>query len=321
MRKIPYIALALTATTLYGQDYSCTGCDLIFQAEYAYLHRGGIRDFPLVKDTTTLISESKVLDTEELVDNFGCQSAIRGGILYNASICSTLELLYTYIMPWHTKKTITNPAGVLSYPFKDFAPVAGFVNAHRVIAKYQSWLQNGEFNYWIHWTPQYINYFSFSWDMGLRYIQLEEHFSLRFFKSQQARYAIKTGNNLYGIQLGAMLEINPTDYWTWSFQLKGAAFVNQAHNHVMVFDPSDPNAPPGYSKHKLDSTGLIEGYAQLAYHMSSFMSLHIGYQGFLLFGLALAPEQRALTSRRIKTIKTTGQIVINGVYAGVSLRF
>ena len=158
--------------------------------------------------------------------------------------------------------------------------------------------------------------------MGLRYINLQEHFSLRFIHPDgNARYAVKTGNNLYGVQLGAVLEINPTDYWTWSFLIKTAAFVNQAHDHLNVTDPFDANAPFGYSRKRLVSTGLLEGYTQLAFHVSSFVSLHVGYQGFTLFGLALAPEQRALSKRRMTNFRTSGQIVINGFYVGANLRF
>jgi len=321
MRKISLIALSLSAASLQGHYCYCPSNDIVFFADYAYLNRGEIRDFRLVENTRNPRDPFKVLDTEDVVESLGDQSAIKAGILWDRNIERSLEIFYTYVIPWSTTKKVRD-AGVLSYPFREIQPLLGFINADQVIIKYRTQLQNGELNYWIHVTPQYVNYFSFSWDMGLRYINLQEHFSLRFIKpATEARYAVKTGNNLYGVQLGAVLEVNPTDYWTWSFMVKTAAFVNQAHTHVNVTDPSDANVPPSYSRHRLASTGLLEGYTQLAYHMSDFVSLNVGYQGFILFGLALAPEQRALSKRRMTNFRTSGQIVINGFYVGANLRF
>lgn len=329
MRKISLFALALATAQLHGHNYSCPTSDLVFKAEYAYLNRGEIRDLPLVKKRTIptdgfislLGGGETIFDTEDLLESLDSQSAIRGSVIYKPSICSSLELLYTYVLPWNTKKTITHP-GLLSYPFKDFMPLRGFINADQVVSKYRSRLQNGEFNYWIHVTPQYVNYFSFSWDLGLRYIFLRERFSIEFIKPNSvARYSANTKNELYGIQLGGMFEINLTSCWTWSFMLKGAAFANQVKNDVSVIDPTDANVPPSFSKSKLTSTGLIEAYGQLAYNIYSFFSVHAGYQGYLLFGLALAPEQRGLSSNRITCLKSSGQIVIHGLYAGASLRF
>lgn len=321
MRKISLIALSLSATALHGHYCYCPSNDIVFFAEYAYLTRAEIRDFPLVERVFSPTHRQKILDTEDVVESLGSQSAIKAGILLNRNACSSLEAFYTFVLPWHTKKKVSNQ-GVLSYPFKNFDPLVGFIDANEVIVKYRSWLQNGELNYWIHVTPQFVNYFSFSWDMGLRYIWLQERFSLRYIKFDSAsHYTVKTGNHLYGVQLGAMLEINPTDYWTWTFLGKAAAFANRAHAHVRITDPVDANLPPSYSKSRLASTGLVEGYAQLAYHLSPFTSLYVGYQGFLLYGVALAPEQRALSTRRITNFRTSGDIVIHGFYLGANLRF
>lgn len=322
MRKIPLIAFACAAASLYGQCNYCPCNDLVLFGEYTYLTRNEIRDFPLVKNTRVINKPKKVLDTEDMVEAMGSESGVKAGILWDRNACSSLELFYTYVSPWHSKKVLNNP-GVLSYPFKDFATVLdGFFDADTVVSKYRSWLQNAELNYWIHVTPQYVDYFSFSWDLGLRYISLREHFSLRFIQFLgEAHYAIKTHNHLYGVQLGALLDINPTSCFTWSFMVKTAAFANKAHDRVLITDPFDDNAPPNKTKSKMISSGLIEGYTQLAYHVSDFFSLQVGYQGFLLFGVALAPEQRALSTRRSTNLKGEGQIVINGFYVGGNIRF
>lgn len=322
MRKIPLIAFACAAASLYGHEYYCPSNDIVLFADYANLTRSSIRDFPLVKNTTIVTKPKTVLDTEDMVDAMGNESALKVGILWDHNAFDSIELFYTYVRPWHSKKTFNNP-GVLSYAFKDFATVLnGFFDANTVVAKYSSSLQNGELNYWIHVTPQYVDYFSFSWDMGLRYISLQEHFSLRFIQpTAEAHYAVKTNNHLYGVQLGAVLEINPTDYWTWTFLVKTAAFANKANDHVLITDPTDANAPPNKSKHKLVPTGLVEGYLQLAFHPFSFLSFHVGYDGFLLFGVALAPEQRALSTSRSIGLRANGQIIVNGFYTGLTLRY
>lgn len=320
MRKKPYIALVLASASLQGYDYCCFSRDIEFLADYAYLNRSQVHDFSLVRRTISPGREKTILDIGDLVEDMDSQSAIRGGILYHHSPSATLEAIYTFVLPWEGRKTNIGAAD-LSYAFRGQTPLLGFINANAATAKYRSWFQNGEFNYWIHVTPQYVNYFSFSWDMGFRVILLEEHFNLQFTKPLSvARYSIKTNNNLYGVQLGAMLEINPTDYWTWSFLIKGAAFADRVRRNAVINDPSSA-VQLNYSKAKLASTCLLEGYAQLAYHWTSFFSFHAGYQGFILSGIAIAPEQRVLKSIPKSSIRVKGQVVINGMYVGLSLRF
>ena len=111
------------------------------------------------------------------------------------------------------------------FPFKDSDFGFDYHKASKAEAKYETRLQNGEFNYWGHVTPQRVNYFSFSWNAGFRFIYLRENLRLRFFRAEESSpYTIDTFNSLYGVQLGAMLQINPSSCWTWTFMIKGAGF-------------------------------------------------------------------------------------------------
>lgn len=323
MRKYFLSALALCQISLQAQDYWCLDKHITFRADYGYFRRQEIRDLRLLEDTsqTRRDKPKKVLDTEDLVDRFNYKSAIRGGLTYHSAECASLEALYTFFYPWNTKSTKTAD-GTLQFPFKDPFITIDFRNADEAVLRYRSWLQNGEVNYWGHLTPQRVDYFSFSWNLGLRMLFLEERFKTVFKTGEiESRYKIKTHNSLYGPQLGAMLEINPTCWWTWTFIIKGAGFLNVCENKVLITDLNDTFDFRDYTKKSWTDSWLLEGYGQLAFHWCSWLSFEFAYQGFIVTGLVLAPEQRDVHSQEKRRIKKEGQIVIDGLYAGFTMSF
>lgn len=323
MRKIFLAALFLCQISLQAQDYWCLDKHISIRADYGYFRRQGIRDLRLVEDTSQVVGEKpkKLLDTDDLVDRFNYQSAIRGGLTYHNEECSSLEALYTFFYPWSTKSRVFAD-GTLQFPFKDPFISIDFRNADEAVARYRSWLQSGEVDYWGHVTPQRVCYFSFSWTLGLRMFFLEERFKLVFKRGDtESRYKIKTHNNLYGPQLGAMFEINPSCWWTWTFIVKGAGFLNDAENKVLITDLNDTFELRDYTKRKWTDSWLLEGYGQLAFHWCSWLSLEFAYQGFILSGLVLAPAQRDVSASEKRRINTKNQIIIDGLYAGLMISF
>lgn len=322
MKKL-LLAVLFLASCLQADDYWCLNRSLSIRADYGYMRRQEVRDLRLVEDTSETVKDKprKRLDTEDLVDRFGWQSAIRGGLTYHADACTSWEALYTYYYPWQGKVEKT-AEGTLQFPFVDPFISFDFRDADIADVKYKSWLQNGELNYWGHLTPQRVDYFSFSWNAGLRILFLKETLDLLFTKRDDSSlYAIEARNTLYGPQLGAMLEINPSSCWTWTFMIKGAGFLNDAQNDVEIRDFNNEIELRDYEKKRWTDSWLLEGYGQLAYHMCSWLSLNVAYQGFILTGVALAPNQRDIHRTERRRINTKGQIVIDGVYGGLTLGF
>jgi hypothetical protein len=308
---------------LQAGDYWCLNRHISLGFDFGYSRRQEGRELHLVEDAAKLIKNKpkKVIDAGDLVENFDWQPTLRGRLLLHPSACSTLEGLYTYYYPW-TGKEERKADGSLQFPFIDPTITNDFFEADIADTKYKSWLQNGEVNRWRHLTPQRINYFSFSWLLGFRTMFLKETLDVWFTKGEdRSLYGIETRNRLYGLQLGAMLEVNPNLCWTWTFMLKGAGFFNNAENELAIGDLNNEIVFRDYKKERLYSSWLLEGYAQLAYHLSSSMSIHIAYQGFILSGLAIAPNQRDTKTTERRRINGQGQIVIDGGFVGITFGF
>lgn len=316
MRKIVLASLFLTTLPLAADDLWCLNYSFNIWADYGYLRRSEIKEKTLVLDGT-----KKVLTTDDLEDKLGWESAIRGGISYIGNENAYLEAFYTYFYPWESEKTLIGN-GTLSAPFSDPFLVLDYIDADKVTAKYTSQLQNAELNYWIVVTPRRVCYFAFAWNIGFRFIYLKENFSLEFVNDTFISDTnIKTLNLLYGAQLGASLDYNPSSAWTWTFQIKGAGFLNDAENNVSMRDDDNVLVLQDYEKRRWVATFLLEGYAQLSYHWFSNLNVHIAYQGFLLTGLALAPEQVHFTTENEPQIREKGQIIIDGLYVGLDFSF
>ena len=112
------LGISLSAASLHAQSCYCPSNDIVFFADYAYLTRSGIRDFRLVENTTNPNDPFKIIDTEDVVESMGDESAIKAGILWDRNIDRSLEVFYTYVLPWHTTKKIKD-VGVLSYPLEE----------------------------------------------------------------------------------------------------------------------------------------------------------------------------------------------------------
>lgn len=327
------LLIALGSVPLLADDYWCLDNTISIRAEYTYLRRQEIRDLRLVEEVpiflplSSTVRPKKVMDTEDLADQLGWESGARVGLTFHKSACASLEALYTYVFPWKGREEVKPSEGnLLRFPFKDPDEFFDYNNASRAVGVYESRLQSGELNYWNHMTPQRCDYFSASWLLGARIVYLREEMCLTFTRDFMERmsssdYSIDTGNVCYGLQLGAVLEINPNSCFTWTFLIKGAGFFNTAKNETRILDEDNSTELAGYVRRSWTSSWLLEGYGQLAYHWSDSFSLHFAYQGYILSGLALAPAQRNVSSSLHSMINKKGQIVIDGLYAGFTLGF
>lgn len=325
MKKFVFAALSCASTLAYGyygEEVWCYDETISLRADYGYFRRQEVRDLRLVEDTSQTKNgkPKKRLDTDDLVDRFHWNNAIRGLLTYHSDECASLEALYLYFFPWRGREEKT-AKGTLQFPFK-FPIGFDFQDADKADVKYKSWLQNGELNYWGHLTPQKVNYFSVSWNFGLRAIFLKEILDMSFERGDSTSpYDIETRNTLFGPQLGAMLEINPTCRWTWTFLIKGAGFLNNAKNELYIGDYDNTITLRDYSKKRWADSWLLEGYGQLAYHYLSWLSLYFAYEGFILTGVATAPAQRDVHTYSKRRINTKNQIVIDGLLSGLSISF
>jgi len=316
MRKQLLIVSLLFSSQLFSDDNWCLNRYLALGAEFGYQRRqeGG-------KNKTLVVQgDEKVVKVDDLIKRMGWEYAGRASAVYMGSDCASLEAQYTYYRTWKARETVTG--GNLSAPFDDNLFTFDFFAADEASVEYTSQLQNGEFNYWGHVTPQRCDFFSFSWIMGFRFIFLREKLDMEFERrSEVSNYKITTLNLLYGPQLGAVLEYNPNCSFTWTFMLKGAGFVNDAENKSLLEDDDNFFTLRDFTKKRWTSSWLIEGYGKLSYHLTSFLSFHFSYEGFLLTGLTLAPDQVDFSTSTSSSIYQRGQILIDGLFVGATLSF
>lgn len=327
MRKFTLLALLLT-TSAFAEDHWCLNNNISFFGDYAYLRRSEIRDKRLVEDVSTFqvingeIKGKNVMNTKQLVGRFDWESALRAGMMIHHSSGSSFEFLYQYVWPYSTTKTVL-AQGTLRFPFKESDFTQDFIDADQAKGSYLSQFQNAEVNFWACVTPRRINYFSFYWLIGARFIYLKEKFDLAFTKQgRTSDYDIETKNNLYGGQLGFNFDINPTCRWTFSVRLKGAMFYNDARNKVFLGDFNNTIVLRNFRRDKETASFLIDGFGQVTFHTNPFFDVYVAYQGLLLSGLMLAPEQIDESSNlQSNHASNKGQIVLDGIYAGVMISF
>lgn len=315
MRKISLAVLSLPLVLEAYTDCSAIGVG----ADYLYMRRSQVEHHRIItnnaNDPHTLVS------TRDLVDDFEWKSGVQGFITYSPIPDSTIEASYSYIFPWKGEE-IVNPGPTLEFPFVASNFTVDFVNGTAAVVQLKSSLQWAELNYWGHVTPRRCNYFSFSYLIGGRWFFLKEFFELQSVADLDlSSYIIKTYNHLYGIQLGASLEVNPSKRWTWNFQLRGAGFLNTAKNHPVMTDENATITIVDYTKERWKDTYLIEGLASLSYHWGDLVSIQVGYQGFMLTGVALATNQLHVSTRGKRRVNMRGDIVVDGAFAGITLNY
>jgi len=317
MRKWWLALLLLSSASLQARGYWCYDPYLALWGEYGYQRRQEGPEKTVVVNTD---SGKKVLKTQDLTKRFGWGHAFRAGASTGTDL-GELEAQYTYYLPWSDRQTVYGN-GSLSAPFQDPLFTFDYVNADSASAKYKSWLQGGEVNFWYHITPPRCDYFSFSWDFGLRFVYLREKFNLSFTREDDTSdYDITTKNLLYGPQLGARFEMNPISSLTWTFQIKGAAFLNDAENQTYLGDDNNFFTLRDYTKKRWTTSFLLDGFGQIAYHWTPCFSIHFSYEGYIVTGLALAPDQLDFHTDNERILRERGQIVVDGLYAGVTLSF
>ena len=116
MRLRTIVPLVLFSASVVGQDYWCLNHSFRVYADYGYIRRQDVRNLSLVNLEENKQSSKTVIDNEDLEERLGWESAIRGGIVYNATACNSWEATYTYFYPWKASKTATGD-GKLFFPF------------------------------------------------------------------------------------------------------------------------------------------------------------------------------------------------------------
>lgn len=277
-----------------------------FAADALFLERSIGSNVPLgytVYNPASMLPQAIPTDTLYSGDE---PMALQGGVRLELGRRFTddiaVDAVYWGLQQWSVGRNIYgDPFGDTVLAFSPWtqtdALIGGFNNY--LGYTYKSQINNFELNEKIMLT-QRDPYHSLAWLWGFRYFQMSDNFTLSGDDLDTGDYENinwKTQNELVGLQAGLQ--------WTkgWErFQLvtEGKAglfanFYNQKGNNLNSSGAAygDPAGfvPFSVSHDGTDVAGLFELSLLARYRLNDFLWLRLGYQGYLITGLALGPRQ------------------------------
>src|ERR1700722_18972763 len=209
--------------------------------DFLYMRRAEVQNKTLVKNADKPqcsggCPNHKVIDTNDLVNDFGFVPGYRVGLTYIADPANGFEMNFLYLQPWNARKKVEGDQS-LSFPFSHADYTVDFHDASVAIAEYQSHFWDLEFNYWRYLSPRRIDYFSISGLAGLRYFHWDESFKLKMFNPpDHSSYDVSTENRIFGVQAGVDLQMNPTRWLSWEFFAKVGGMVDHCEQSTFLGD-------------------------------------------------------------------------------------
>lgn len=163
------------------------------------------------------------------------------------------------------------------------------------------------------------------WLAGFRIISLEEEMNIAFNDPDTSwYYDVETQNLLYGLQIGADIDLINARRFCLGVTLKGGGYFNQASHDASL-------RQSGLAFWEVDEdddgfTYVLEAALGATWCLNDCFALRAEYRVMWIDGLALAPEQTAATrpvaqSMTANGIDTDGGILLHGLYLGAEFRF
>lgn len=318
-------SLLLAASPLLAHDDLGVGYHWSVLTEFVYMNRTQLHSHSIVDKyapgTTCPCFEKSILHTKRLIHDFDFEPGFRAGIGYQPNDYWSAEASFLYLNEWEGEAE-KHGNGDLSFP--GYISVDGFNQADRAEGNYKSRFYNAELNASIHLTPRKVDYFSYSWIVGLRYVYLRETFGIHFFTGEnRSVYDVHARNILGGPQMGGMLEWNPMRQLTWGFAAKFAALADRCEQKTYVAADNNTNVLRHYTKQKWAPVFLADVAASVGFQATSHFNVHAGYQMIYLTGVALAPEQISKSTNMPghHHLNTHGNALIHGLFAGLLFTF
>ncbi len=288
--------------------------------EGLYVQRRGIRKENLIKPQCPCRSP---LTTANTVHDQNGEPGVRGFLRYMPSKKRTVEGSLTWVNKFQSFVHRYSPTSSYSYPFPS-GYAQDFTNAQVVKARYTSQFWEGEANYWGHFTPRNVDYFSVSGVIGLRGMYIGEHFHLYYTKLvNTSSYRSSSLNRLVGVQIGGNIQWNPTCHWTWEFQAKTGILADFARQRLRLTDVNNTVLLKSFHPHKTFASYFLEGNMNLYYRFRPTISIDAGYRLLGLWNVALAPMQLTAQTHPDSgnTVDDSGKYYLHIVSLGLNFDF
>ena len=247
---------------------------------------GGGANPALVQPCSAKKGDCKI-STNTLENNFDHEPGLRAAILYRPSQKYTFQLAYTGLLQWHAK-AIAECYRALTFPFTQ-NNTSDFNHADRARVTYHSKLNMGEANFWFHYTPKRVNYFSLSWLIGLRFVEIDERMKTLFFRmNRRSDYISKTWNHFFALQLGGELEMHPNSWFYWGLAAKAGMGLNVGRQITKLRDFNNRNTLRNTDKGAFNLGLLLEAYPFVRFMITDHFFINASYEIFFVDQIALA---------------------------------
>lgn len=333
--KYPFLVL-FSSLTLFGavhaaqDDWSLNNHFTIY-GDYLYMKRTTIDNKhivfgPRVQSTehgSSVQGKRKNLGTKRPLDRFDFEPGYRVGLFYHMNCRNSFEVTYSHLSEWEGGAHMLGNSN-LYVPFTTIDLNSDYYNASKAREEYTSRLSSASLNWWYHFTPRRVNFFSLSSILGVRYLQLDESFHLAMTKlSNRSTYSIDTENRLLGGQIGGVLQWNPTDHLSFEVLGKVGAFYNDLEQKTHARDYNNTRNIGNFTRSGSQTAFLGEAALSLAYQIGSYFNIHAGYQFIYLAGVSLAPKQFSLNNspQLRRRLSKNGEAIIHGAFAGINIGF
>lgn len=295
-----------------------------FLADFVYMERYHVDNQTIVINSSRCVENCDInLDVKDLASGFGFEPGLQVGLSYIVDDTSAYQGSFLYIWNWSNSKTRTSERSDLIVPFKNPTFVTNFFDVAEVQAYYDSQFYTAELNFSKAFSDSRHSYLAFSGIGGLRFASLSETFSLTGFeRSHFAKYKIESTNDLIGIQVGFLFQINAVKHLHWDLMGKSGVGLNRMNVDSFLGDQSNTVQLRNFSKQQWQSVIFAEAYAGAGYRFLPNLDLRAGYQMLYFCGLALAPDQIDTSSRTSGlTVDRNGYVIVHGIYAGLNFSF
>ncbi|TVS18140.1 MAG: hypothetical protein EA424_11490 [Planctomycetaceae bacterium] len=153
--------------------------------------------------------------------------------------------------------------------------------------------------------------------IGLRYMGIDELFE---YKDTNHDVSVKTGNNMFGIQIGALSQFLVVDRGWIDFEIKGVMFFNDASNRI----ESSVQSFPALTTAQADRTAFMGDLSLMFnYQVAPAWTFRLGYNAMWLSGVALASENFLVDVNSLVSgpgaLDASGRVVYHGPTIGMVL--
>lgn len=259
-----------------------------------------------------------LLRSRALVKDMNSDPGLRVSAKLFYSPRATWTLSYVGLLNWKGEDQI-NYLETLTLPMLIERARFDYRYADQAKAIYNSDFYTIDLTYLRHVTPRYIDHFSVSWMIGVRFIDLDEKIQLYFTKKNRtSRYQVKTFSRAFGPLFGGNFEYNPYSFLTWGLAGNLGCFVNHGNKKTVAYDLNNTILVSNDSRNGTNFAYFAQMYPFIEYRFEKFFTLRAGYEVLYMGRVVLANRQ---FSGPKDHLDHEGNLVYHGLFAGIQFNF